>query len=332
MQQTPPASRPQLDREGRLAHLLTLDGLPRAVLERLLDRAQAFCDAQRGAVGDAAPHPRVDTLAGRTVATLFFEPSTRTRASFELAATRLGADVLTLDVKSSSTAKGETVLDTFLTFAALGVDAVVVRHAEAGIHATLAAHAGEVAVLNAGEAHVSHPTQGLLDALTIRQHKGPDLARLSVAIVGDVVHSRVASSAISALRTLGVGELRLVGPRELLPDDAGRRADLVLHDFDAGIAGCDVVMMLRVQKERMGDGPRTGPADDAAYHRAWGLTAARLARAKPDCIVMHPGPVNRGVELADEVMDGPRSVILQQVANGVAVRMAVLESLLGASR
>jgi len=259
------------------------------------------------------------------VATLFFENSTRTRGSFELAAQRLGADVLTLDVKTSSTSKGETVLDTFRTFAAFGVDAVVVRHAQAGVHAELAAHAGRVAVLNAGEAHVSHPTQGLLDALTIRQHKGEDLSRLTVAIVGDILHSRVASSAISVLRALGVGELRLVAPEELLPPDATRNAHRVVNDLDAGVAGCDVVMMLRIQKERM---PPGLVPDDAAYHARWGLTPARLAKAKPDCIVMHPGPVNRGVELASEVMDGPRSAILAQVANGVAVRMAVLEALL----
>ncbi len=311
----------QVDASGRLQHLLTLDGLPRATLEALLERAAGFA-AERERSGRP---PRLTTLAGRSVATLFFEPSTRTRGSFELAAQLLGAEVLTLDVKSSSTSKGETILDTFLTFAAFGVDAIVVRHAEAGTLATLAAHAGRVAVLNAGEAHLSHPTQGLLDALTIRQHKGDDLSQLTVAIVGDILHSRVASSAIAALNTLGVGELRLVAPQALLPADAGRNAHRVFNDLDAGVAGCDVVMMLRIQKERM---PAGLIPDDASYHRAWGLTAARLARAKPDCIVMHPGPVNRGVELASEVMDGPRSVILQQVANGVAVRMAVLEALL----
>ena len=311
----------QVDSGGRLQHLLTLEGLPRRTLEQLLERAAGFA-AERARTGRP---PRLEVLAGRTVATLFFEPSTRTRGSFELAAQQLGARVLTLDVKSSSTSKGETILDTFLTFAAFGVDAVVVRHAQAGVHGELAAHAGRVAVLNAGEAHVSHPTQGLLDALTIRQHKGDDLSRLTVAIVGDIIHSRVASSAISALRTLGVGELRLVAPEALLPPDATRNAHRVVNDLDAGVAGCDVVMMLRIQKERM---PAGLIPDDAAYHRAWGLTPARLAKAKPDCIVMHPGPVNRGVELASEVMDGPRSVILQQVANGVAVRMAVLEALL----
>jgi len=314
----------QVDASGRLQHLLTLDGLPRATLEALLERAAGFA-AERERSGRP---PRLAALAGRTVATLFFEPSTRTRGSFELAAQLLGAEVLTLDVKSSSTSKGETVLDTFLTFAAFGVDAIVVRHAEAGTLGTLAAHAGRVAVLNAGEAHLSHPTQGLLDALTIRQHKGDDLSKLTVAIVGDILHSRVASSAIAALKTLGVGELRLVAPQELLPPDASRNAHRVVNDLDAGVTGCDVVMMLRIQKERMPPGALAKHPDDASYHRAWGLTAARLAKAKPDCIVMHPGPVNRGVELADEVMDGPRSVILQQVANGVAVRMAVLESLL----
>jgi len=312
---------PQLDERGRLLHLLTLEGLPRQTLERLLDRAAEVAELRER----ERRRPRPAPLAGRAVANLFFEPSTRTRGSFELAAHHLGADVLNLDVGTSSTSKGETVLDTFLTYTAFGIDCAVVRHAVPGTLAMLAAHAGAVRVVSAGEAHTSHPTQGLLDALTIRRHKGRDLGGLTVAICGDVLHSRVAASAIACLRTLGVGELRLVGPASLLPDDASIRAHSVHHDLDSGIAECDVVMMLRVQRERM----QSGAAPDAdAYHREWGLTAARLAGAKPDCIVMHPGPVNRGVELASDVMDGPRSTVREQVANGVAVRIAVLEALL----
>jgi aspartate carbamoyltransferase catalytic subunit len=305
----------QLDAAGRLRHLLTLYQLPRPLIEALLARAAAFA---------AKPAARHATLAGRCVASLFFEPSTRTRASFELAAHRLGATTLNLEAERSSAVKGETLEDTLLNLQAMGVDAFVVRHAEAGVHARLArvAQAG-VAIVNAGEANVSHPTQGLLDALTIRAHKGADFSTLTVAICGDILHSRVAASAASVLTTLGVGELRFVAPPGFQPPAAdGQR---LFDDVDAGIAGCDVVMMLRIQRERIGS---TDAPDDAEYHRRHGLTAARLARAKPDCIVMHPGPVNRGVELASEVMDGPRSVILEQVANGVAVRMAVLEALL----
>jgi aspartate carbamoyltransferase catalytic subunit len=310
----------QHDAAGRLRHLLSVDGLSRAELERLLERAARWVTPAGARTASGT------SLQGRSVASLFFEPSTRTRASFGLAARRLGAEVLDFDEKESSAAKGETLEDTLLNLQAMGVDAFVVRHALAGVHARLARVARPgVAVINAGEAHVSHPTQGLLDALTIRQHKGADFSRLRVAIVGDILHSRVAASATSALLTLGVGELRLVAPAGLLPPAAATRAHRVVDTLEAGIADCDVIMMLRIQKERM---PSGLVPDDAAYHRQWGLTEARLALAKPDCIVMHPGPVNREVELASAVMDGPRSVILDQVANGVAVRMAVLEELL----
>ena len=305
----------QIDAAGRLRHLLTLEGLPRVIIEALLSRAATFA---------AAPQARHTTLAGRSVANLFFEPSTRTRASFELAAQRLGATTLNLEADRSSAVKGETLEDTLLNLQAMGIDACVVRHAEAGVHSRLARVARPgVAIVNAGEANVSHPTQGLLDALTIRAHKGADFSKLTVAICGDILHSRVAASAARVLTALGVGELRFVAPPEFQPPAAdGAR---LFDDVDGGVADCDVIMMLRIQRERIG---AAKAPDDADYHRRHGLTAARLARAKPDCIVMHPGPVNRGVELASEVMDGPRSVILEQVANGVAVRMAVLEALL----
>ena len=305
----------QLDAAGTLRHLLTLDGLPRPIIEELLRRAGAFV---------ATPTKRHHTLAGRTVANLFFEPSTRTRVSFELAAQRLGATTLNLEADRSSAVKGETLEDTLLNLQAMGVDAFVVRHATAGVHARLARVARPgVAIVNAGEANVSHPTQGLLDALTVRAHKGADFSRLTVAICGDILHSRVAASAAAVLTTLGVGELRFVAPPEFQPPAV--HAHRNFDDVDAGVTGCDVIMMLRIQRERI-DSSRA--PDEAEYHRRYGLTAARLARAKPDCIVMHPGPVNRGVEISAEVMDGPRSVILEQVANGVAVRMAVLDALL----
>lgn len=306
----------QLDARGRLRHLLTLDGVDRQTLTNLLDRADAF----RAAPGES---PRRHTwLAGRTVANLFFEPSTRTRASFELAARRLGADVLNLDIAASSAVKGESLEDTLYTLEAMNVDVFVVRHKDTGVPALLAGHAQEhVHVLNAGESHVSHPTQGLLDAFTIRRHK-PDLAKLSVAIIGDIKHSRVARSAVRALVTLGARDIRLAGPKALLPKKGEMNGEL-FTDADKAVAGADVVMMLRIQKERMG---KSAVPSAAAYFKRYGLDAKRLKRAKPNAIVMHPGPMNRSIEIATEVADGPQSVIREQVSNGVAVRMAVLQS------
>jgi aspartate carbamoyltransferase catalytic subunit len=268
--------------------------------------------------------PRDQSLAGRTVANLFFEPSTRTRVSFELAATRLGADVVNLDLHSSSRVKGETVLDTIYTLQAMLVDVFVMRDAEPGLPAYVARHvAPHVSVLNAGEAHVSHPTQGLLDTLTIRQRKG-DTGSLCVAIVGDIRHSRVARSTGRALLTLGVGELRLVSPASLMPD-AGELEGAQRHtSLLDGIRGADVVMALRIQRERM---PEASSLDADAFNREWGITAENLRQAKPGAIVMHPGPMNRGVEITSEVADGPQSVIRLQVQNGVAVRMAVLATI-----
>lgn len=307
----------QQEQAGRLQHLLSLEGLSRTTLTGLLDRAQGYCREA------GSPLPRNSRLAGRTVANLFFEPSTRTRTSFELAARRLEADVLNQDLDTSSTAKGETVLDTLDTLLAMGVDAFVVRHRDNGVHAMLAEFLAErAALINAGEGTSNHPTQGLLDMLTIRRHK-PDFAGLTVTIAGDIRHSRVAHSAMHALATLGVKELRLAGPEALLPDNdrAGRR----FTDLDAAVENADVIMMLRIQKERM----TAGSIPDAeSYFARYGLTAQRLRRARPDAIVMHPGPMNRGIEIADSVADGPQSVIREQVANGVAVRMAVLETLL----
>ncbi|HLW75072.1 MAG TPA: aspartate carbamoyltransferase catalytic subunit [Gammaproteobacteria bacterium] len=306
----------QFDSRGGLKHLLTLEGLDRSTLTALLDRADVF----RVAPGEA---PRRHTwLAGRTVVNFFFEPSTRTRSSFELAARRLGADVLNLEIGVSSTVKGESLEDTLYTLEAMNADVFVVRHKDAGVPALLARHAApHVHVLNAGEAHVSHPTQGLLDALTIRRHKR-EFAGLAVTIVGDIKHSRVARSAVQALTTLGTRDIRLVGPKSLLPRKGELPGELYT-DADQAIRGADVVMMLRIQKERMN---KASVPSAKAYFKRYGLDAARLKKAKPGAIVMHPGPMNRGIEIAPEVADGPQSVIREQVTNGVAVRMAVLQS------
>lgn len=297
-------------------HLLTLEDLDRATITRLLDRAEHF--RAHGA-------PR-DLLTGRTVLTLFFEPSTRTRTSFVLAAKRLGADNVNFDLSRSSTSKGESLLDTLHTLEAMGLDALVVRHNENGMPAYLAQHArSNVAVVNAGDGTHAHPTQGLLDALTIRQRR-PDFENLRIVICGDIRHSRVARSDAQALRALGASDIRLCAPRAMLPqtleDFAGCAAS---EDFDAAIEGADVVVMLRIQKERMADAQFPDAAD---YHAHYGLDTRRLALAAKDCQVLHPGPINRGIEIAPEVADGPQSRILDQVANGVAVRMAVLAELL----
>ena len=297
-------------------HLIGLQEMPRARMEALLERAGHYADG----------HDDRAALAGVAVCTLFFEPSTRTRLSFQLAAQRLGADVLNFDASTSSTSKGETARDTLKTIEAMGVRGFIVRHRDDGAVAGLATEAAEgTRLVNAGDGRSAHPTQGLLDMLTLRQAKGADFSRLKVLIVGDVKHSRVARSDLHALRTLGAGEIRVCGPRPLLPDDDTLHGCTVSHDFDAALEGVDAVMMLRLQRERMEDGLVASLED---YHRDYGLTAARLERAAAEAVVMHPGPMNRGVEITDEVADGPRSLVLRQVANGVAVRIAVLEALL----
>ncbi len=314
---------PQLDANGRLRHLITLDGLEPGLILELLDRAQAYqCPPGR------LP-PRGDELSGWTVANLFAEPSTRTRASFELAAVRLGADAINLDVMLSSRVKGESIIDTIYTLEAMQVDVFVIRDSQPGIVEFVARHVGDhVSVISGGEAHISHPTQGLLDALTIQQHKG-GFRDLTVTFAGDIRHSRVARSAYRALTSLGVAELRLVAPGEMMPESHEFRGARRFSSFDEGIAGTDVVMMLRIQRERIAEAM---PTDIDRYHELYGLTAARLARANKQAIVMHPGPMNRGVEIASDVADGPQSVIRRQVANGVAIRMAVLAHIAEARR
>ena len=310
----------QLRADGRLRHLLTLKGVPAPTLMQLMDAAVAYGDSVSGGL---ALRPR---LAGRTVCTLFFEPSTRTRSSFQLAATRLGADTLTFDVSASSTSKGETALDTMRNLEAMGVDCFVVRHSDNDAVAALAAGARPgTAFVNAGDGRAAHPTQGLLDMLTVRRHKGGDFSRRKFAIVGDIRHSRVARTDIHALRTLGAGEIRVCAPAALLPEAHEREGCRVVATLDEALVGADVVMTLRLQRERMEEG--LVPSLEQ-YFRDYGLDAARLRRAAGDAIVLHPGPMNRGVEIADAVADGPQSVILEQVGNGVAVRMAVLEAVL----
>ena len=303
-----------------LHHLLTLEDMPHATLNALLVRAAKL---RPQALGLIERQP----LRGHTVVNLFFEASTRTRSSFQLAAVRLGADVLNFEAAHSSTRKGESLLDTLRNLEAMGAGLFVVRHAESGAVAELARCAARTtSIINAGDGRNAHPTQGLLDMLTIRQHKGEDFSRLTIALVGDLRHSRVARSDLHALRTLGAGEIRVAAPPALLPEPHQLAGTRVCHDLDAALDGADVVMMLRLQRERMEEGLVASLED---YHRDWGLSRARLGRAKPNAIVMHPGPMNRGVEIDDEVADGPQSVILQQVSNGVAVRMAVLETLAG---
>ena len=307
----------QINADGSLRHLLTLRGLNRSLLIRLLDDAEQFVSPM------GSPAARSDSLAGFTIANLFFEPSTRTRASFDLAGKRLGADVLNLDVNTSSRKKGESILDTIYTLQAMQVDIMVVRDASSGVPAFIARNVDDhVSILNAGEAEVSHPTQGLLDLLTIRKHKG-GFEGLKVAIVGDIAHSRVARSAAQGLHTLGVGELRLISPPPLAPAQEDVPYATILDNLDDGLADADVVMALRIQRERIGNLDGIPGIDE--YFANYGISHERLKIAAPDAIVMHPGPMNRGIEIESSLADSPISVITEQVQYGVAVRMAVLE-------
>ena len=315
---------PQLNAAGELTHLLTLEGLPAEVIVRILDTAVPFASIAERDV------KKVPLLRGRSVFNLFFENSTRTRTTFEIAAKRLSADVINLNIGVSSTSKGETLLDTVDNLVAMNADMFVVRHSQAGAPHLIAAHLNRtdrahVHVVNAGDGRHAHPTQGLLDLFTIRHYK-KDFRGLTVAIVGDVLHSRVARSLIHGLTTLGTPEVRAIGPKTLLPTAVQALGVQVHHDMRKGLAGCDVVVMLRLQSERMKGAllPSVGE-----YFKHYGLTVEKLALAKPDAIVMHPGPMNRGVEIDSAVADGERSVILPQVTFGIAVRMAVLSILAG---
>jgi aspartate carbamoyltransferase catalytic subunit len=306
---------PQLNRNGELHHLLSIEGLPRSIIERILATADGFINIAEREVKN------VPLLRGRSVFNLFFENSTRTRTTFEIAARRLSADVFNLDITRSSTAKGESLLDTINNLTAMQADMFVVRHATGGAPYLIARHvAPHVHVINAGDGRHAHPTQGLLDMYTIRHYKR-DFSGLTVAIVGDILHSRVARSDIHALTTLGVPEVRAVGPLTLLPDGLEQMGVRVFTRLDEGIRDADVIIMLRLQNERM-RGALLPSAQE--YFRNYGLTPERLRLARPDAIVMHPGPMNRGVEIDSQVADGTHSVILPQVTFGIAVRMAVL--------
>lgn len=311
---------PQLNKNGELIHLLSTEGLSKNILTHILDTAERFVSVNDREV------KKVPLLRGKSVFNLFFENSTRTRTTFEIAAKRLSADVLNLDIGRSSASKGESLLDTIANLSAMAADVFVVRHAESGAPYLIAQHvAPHVHVVNAGDGRHAHPTQGLLDMYTIRHYKG-DFANLTVAIVGDILHSRVARSDIHALTTLGCAEVRVVGPKTLVPDELENMGVRVFHNLREGLQGVDVVIMLRLQNERMNGALLPSAAE---YYNTFGLTAERLALAKPDAIVMHPGPINRGVEIASSVVDGPQAVILPQVTFGIAVRMAVMSIVAG---
>ena len=306
---------PQLNADGHLKHLLTIEGLPKKILTQILDTAETFVGVAERDI------KKVPLLRGKTVCNIFFENSTRTRTTFEIAAKRLSADVINLNVNTSSQSKGETILDTVDNLIAMHADMFVVRHAQSGAAHFIAAHVpAGISVINAGDGRHAHPTQGLLDVFTVRKYK-PDLHNLRVALVGDVLHSRVARSEIHALTTLGVPEVRVIAPKTLLPAEVEKLGVQVFHDMQAGLKDVDVIMMLRLQNERM-----TGALLPSAqeYFKTFGLTQEKLSYAKPDAIVMHPGPMNRGVEIDSSVADGKQSVILPQVTYGIAVRMAVM--------
>jgi aspartate carbamoyltransferase catalytic subunit len=319
-------------------HLLAVDDLAeldasgapdlRGGIETMLDLTASFVEVMRRDI------PKVPALRGKTIVSLFYEDSTRTRISFETAAKRLGADTMTFSVATSSVKKGESLLDTVQTIEAMGVDAIVVRHSAAGAPHRVASWASS-SVVNAGDGRHEHPTQALLDAYTLRRHRGPSLDGCRVAIVGDISNSRVARSNVTALRALGC-DITLVGPPTLMPSRLDGWPVTVSYDLDDVLPDVDVVYLLRIQLERMGGGAPNDPKSSDVrfptlreYSARWGLTADRAARLKPDTLVMHPGPMNRGVEIADAVADSARSLVTEQVANGVAVRMAVLWSLIG---
>ena len=310
----------QLTEEGRLKHFLTIEGLSAQTLIEILDAAESFASISGQSV------KKVPLLRGKTIFNLFFEPSTRTLTTFELAARRLSADVMNMNINTSATAKGESLLDTLRNLEAMYSDMFIVRHGNSGAAQFIARHvAPHISVINAGDGNHAHPTQAMLDMFTIRRHKA-DFSTLRVAIVGDILHSRVARSQIHALNILNTGEVRVIAPKTLLPAEVEQLGVRVYHDLQQGLKDVDVIIMLRLQKERMSGALL--PSENE-YYRLYGLDSERLKLAKPDAIVMHPGPANRGVEISSEVADGAQSVILQQVGYGLAVRMAAMTLCLG---
>ncbi len=311
----------QLDKSGKLKHFLSIEGLSKSLMTDLLDHAETFTS-----VGERISK-KVPILRGKTVVNLFFEASTRTRTTFELAAKRLSADVMNINLESSATKKGESLSDTLKTLEAMQADMFVVRHQDSGAAEFIARQvAPNVSVINAGDGRHSHPTQAMLDMFTIRKHKR-HFEQLRVAIVGDIAHSRVARSEIHALQILGVPEIRVVGPKTLMPAEIEKLGVRTFNSLEDGIEKADVIIMLRLQQERMRSALLPSGRE---FFNTFGLTEEKLRVAKNDVIVMHPGPINRGVEIDSRVADSPRSVILQQVTHGIAVRMAVMSLTMGA--
>ena len=308
-------SQPQVNNDGGIRHFLGVEGLSREQLHTIIDTAEGFFDAS----GQLINRPDLD---GCTVMNLFFENSTRTRTTFEVAEKRLGANVLNIDIARSSTKKGESLRDTLWNLQAMTADIFVVRHSASGAAHFMATEVTpDIAIINGGDGWHAHPTQAMLDMLTIHREANKPFEELSVAIIGDIKHSRVARSDISALKTLGVPDIRVIAPRTLLPKGIERYGVKVFEKIEDGVVGCDVLIGLRIQNERIGS-PLM--ASSSEYFKTYGITPERVALAKPDALVMHPGPMNRGVEIASSVADGEQSVILKQVNNGIAVRMAVL--------
>ncbi len=305
----------QLNREGKLKHFLSIEGLDKELLTEILDTAESFAGMSAQKV------KKVPLLRGKTIVNLFFENSTRTRTTFELAASRLSADVVSINIATSATSKGESLLDTIRNLEAMHADMFVVRHAISGAAHFIAQNtAAHISVINAGDGQHAHPTQAMLDMFTIRQHK-QDFKQLTVTIIGDILHSRVARSQIQALNTLETKEIRVIAPKTLLPSHVESMGVTAFSDIEEGLIDSDVIIMLRLQKERM---TSAFLPSEREYFKCFGLTEERLNMAKPDAIVMHPGPINRGVEIESSIADGAQSVILQQVSNGIAVRMAIM--------
>lgn len=305
----------QLNKEGKLKHFLSIEGLDQTILTKILDTAESFAGMSEKKV------KKVPLLRGKTIVNLFFENSTRTRTTFELAASRLSADVVSINIATSATSKGESLLDTIHNLEAMHADMFVVRHAISGAAHFIAQNtAPNVSVINAGDGQHAHPTQAMLDMFTIRQHK-QNFKQLTVAIIGDILHSRVTRSQIQALNTLDTKEVRVIAPKTLLPSHVESLGVSAYSNVEEGLSGADVIIMLRLQKERMTSAFLPSQRE---YFKCFGLTEKRLRLAKPDAIVMHPGPINRGVEIESSIADGPQSVILQQVSNGIAVRMAIM--------
>ena len=313
----------QLNKEGKLKHFLTIDGLSKETLTEILDTAESFASMSEQQV------KKVPLLRGKTIVNLFFENSTRTRTTFELAASRLSADVISINIATSATSKGESLLDTIRNLEAMHVDMFVVRHAISGAGHFIAQNtAPHISVINAGDGQHAHPTQAMLDMFTIRQHK-QDFSQLRVAIIGDILHSRVTRSQIQALNTLGTKEVRVIAPKTLLPQQVETLGVTAFNNIEEGLTDTDVIIMLRLQKERMTSALLPSERE---YFKCFGLTEKRLKLARPDAIVMHPGPINRGVEIESSIADGPQSVILQQVSNGITVRMAIMSLTMQSNR